>query len=41
MWKCAALLAALSLATAADTGGETWKSVGFLNIPASAEVGAM
>jgi DNA-binding beta-propeller fold protein YncE len=43
MWKCAPLLAALSIATAfaADVGGETWKSVGFLNLPASAEVGAM
>jgi peptidylamidoglycolate lyase len=43
MWKCATLLTALSIATAAasDAGAETWKSVGFLNIPASAEVGAM
>jgi DNA-binding beta-propeller fold protein YncE len=42
MWKSIALSATLSMAlSAADTGVELWKSVGFLNIPASAEVGAM
>ncbi len=43
MWKSAAFLAAFlsTMAPAADSGGETWKSVGFLNLPASAEVGAM
>jgi DNA-binding beta-propeller fold protein YncE len=42
MLKCAALLTAVSIAaTASDAGAETWKSTGFLNIPASAEVGAM
>ena len=43
MWNFAMLVTAfaMSAAAASDAGGEIWKSVGFLNIPASAEVGAM
>jgi hypothetical protein len=42
MFKTAALGFAMTVcAVGAATGSEAWKSVGFLNLPASAEVGAM